>query len=132
MGPRIPSALLQPLRQQRSPIALSSRPSSLLRHSPHAPSSSSQYQCQFSTALRLCEEVQPVVVPVRKPVGAFRGSLFGFLFGSSLSGAAVYYYILQEYKVSNELLTEDIYVSTVSPGGMRDQAGKDLMGGAGI
>lgn len=36
--------------------------------------------------------------------------LFGFLFGSSVTGAAVYYYILEEYKVSNELLTEDIYV----------------------
>lgn len=36
--------------------------------------------------------------------------LFGFLFGSTLTGAGVYYYILEEYKVSNELLTEDIYV----------------------
>ena len=36
--------------------------------------------------------------------------LFGFLLGSSLAGAGVYYYILEEYKVSNELLTEDIYV----------------------
>ncbi|EXJ95314.1 hypothetical protein A1O1_00434 [Capronia coronata CBS 617.96] len=35
--------------------------------------------------------------------------LFGFLLGSTLAGASVYYYILQEYKVSNELLTEDIY-----------------------
>ena len=30
--------------------------------------------------------------------------------GSTLAGASVYYYILEEYKVSNELLTEDIYV----------------------
>jgi hypothetical protein len=37
-------------------------------------------------------------------------SIFGFLFGSTLSGAAVYYYILEEYRVSNTLLTEDIYV----------------------
>jgi len=37
-------------------------------------------------------------------------SIFGFLLGSTLSGAAVYYYILEEYRVSNELLTEDIYV----------------------
>ncbi|KIV80178.1 hypothetical protein, variant [Exophiala sideris] len=35
--------------------------------------------------------------------------LFGFLLGSTLAGASVYYYILEEYKVSNELLTEDIY-----------------------
>lgn len=40
-------------------------------------------------------------------------SIFGFLLGSTLSGAAVYYYILEEYRVSNELLTEDIYVRLV-------------------
>ena len=37
--------------------------------------------------------------------------LFGFLLGSTLAGAGTYYYVLEEYKVSNELLTEDIYVS---------------------
>jgi hypothetical protein len=37
-------------------------------------------------------------------------SLFGFFFGSTLTGSAVYYYVYQEYKTSNELLTEDIYV----------------------
>jgi len=36
--------------------------------------------------------------------------LFGFLFGSTLAGAGMYYYVLEEYKVSNEMLTEDIYV----------------------
>jgi len=55
------------------------------------------------------QEAPAVAVPVRKPVGAFRGGLFGFLLGSTLAGAAVYYYILEEYKVSNEMLTEDIY-----------------------
>ena len=42
-----------------------------------------------------------------------RYSMFGFLLGSTLAGAGTYYYILEEYKVSNELLTEDIYVSTI-------------------
>lgn len=37
-------------------------------------------------------------------------SLFGFFLGSTLAGSAVYYYVLQEYKTSNELLTGDIYV----------------------
>lgn len=37
-------------------------------------------------------------------------SIFGFLLGSVLSGGAMYYYVVDEYKVSNELLTEDIYV----------------------
>ncbi|KAI9824027.1 MAG: hypothetical protein M1826_007560 [Phylliscum demangeonii] len=36
-------------------------------------------------------------------------SLFGFLLGSTLSGAGLYYYVVEEYKVSNELLAEDIY-----------------------
>ncbi|KAF2220008.1 hypothetical protein BDZ85DRAFT_204947 [Elsinoe ampelina] len=54
---------------------------------------------------------EPIVapVPVRKPVGAFRGGLLGFLLGSTLAGSALYYYVIDEYKVSNQLLTEDIY-----------------------
>lgn len=39
--------------------------------------------------------------------------LFGFLLGSVLAGAGLYYYVIDEYKVSNELLTEDIYVRLV-------------------
>lgn len=39
-----------------------------------------------------------------------RCRLFGFFFGSTLSAGGVYYYVLDEYKVSNQLLTEDIYV----------------------
>ncbi|KAI0457712.1 hypothetical protein F5B21DRAFT_462813 [Xylaria acuta] len=48
-------------------------------------------------------------LPVRRPVGAFRGGLFGFLLGSTLAGGGVYGYTLRDYKASNELLTEDIY-----------------------
>ena len=40
--------------------------------------------------------------------GAHR--LFGFLTGSVLAGSGLYYYVIDEYKVSNELLMEDIYV----------------------
>ena len=43
-------------------------------------------------------------------VFTFPHRLFGFFLGSTLAGAGVYYYALQEYKASNELLTEDIYV----------------------
>ena len=43
-------------------------------------------------------------------------SLFGFLAGSVLAGSALYYYVIDEYKVSNELLTEDIYVCPNPPG----------------
>ncbi|ODA76548.1 hypothetical protein RJ55_07818 [Drechmeria coniospora] len=53
-------------------------------------------------------------LPARKPMGAFRGGAFGFLFGCVLSGGAVYNYLLQEYKASNDLLTEDIYTLQAS------------------
>lgn len=36
--------------------------------------------------------------------------LFGFLLGATLAGSGSYYYILAEYKKSNELLQDDIYV----------------------
>jgi len=45
--------------------------------------------------------------------------LFGFLFGSTLAGGAMYYYVLEEYKVSNEMLTEDIYVWLLIPAWVR-------------
>jgi hypothetical protein len=37
-------------------------------------------------------------------------SMFGFLLGATSAGAGMYYYVIDEYRVSNELLTEDIYV----------------------
>jgi hypothetical protein len=40
-----------------------------------------------------------------------QNSILGFLSGAVLSGGALYYYVIDEYRVSNELLTEDIYVS---------------------
>ncbi|MCJ1480979.1 hypothetical protein MMC06_001135 [Schaereria dolodes] len=64
----------------------------------------------FQTASRLLDAATTsAALPSRKPVGAFRGGLFGFLAGTTLAGSMMYYYILDEYKVSNELLTEDIY-----------------------
>ena len=42
-------------------------------------------------------------------------SVFGFLLGSTLAGLATWYYIMEEYRVSNELLTEDIYVRARDP-----------------
>ncbi|KAK3207186.1 hypothetical protein GRF29_103g111173 [Pseudopithomyces chartarum] len=62
----------------------------------------------FQTSSALRQEVV-TAAPVRKPVGAFRGGLFGFLLGATTAGAGMYYYVIDEYRVSNELLTEDIY-----------------------
>lgn len=64
----------------------------------------------FQTSAARLDAVAAVPLPARRPIGALRGGLFGFFFGSTLAGAGVYYYALQEYKASNELLTEDIYV----------------------
>ncbi|KAI0482723.1 hypothetical protein GGR56DRAFT_204393 [Xylariaceae sp. FL0804] len=64
----------------------------------------------FHATTRKLADAVAVPVPVRKPVGAFRGGLFGFLLGTTLAGSGVYGYTLREYKASNELLTEDIYV----------------------
>ena len=41
------------------------------------------------------------------------GRLLGFFAGSAITGFSVFYWGIEEYKVSNELLTEDIYVSPV-------------------
>ncbi|KAI5361177.1 hypothetical protein Slin15195_G122900 [Septoria linicola] len=60
----------------------------------------------FQTSRTLRAEA---VIAPRKPIGAFRGSLFGFLLGTVGAGGALYYYVVDQYKVSNELLTEDIY-----------------------
>lgn len=54
----------------------------------------------------LAEISQPL--SSNKPVGAFRGGFFGFLLGSFVTSATVYYYVLEDYKISNELLTDDI------------------------
>jgi hypothetical protein len=92
-----------------------------------------------SSAQRNAVAAGGVVPPLqaRRPIGALRGgyvflfafflpdltkqeywltcccpgvSLFGFFLGSSLAAGGIYYYAIQEYKASNELLTEDIYV----------------------
>ncbi|KAG5973513.1 hypothetical protein E4U55_000481 [Claviceps digitariae] len=66
----------------------------------------------FSTSARRMADASPL--PAKRPMGAFRGGLFGFLFGSVLAGSAVYTYLLQEYRAYNDLLTEDIYTLQAS------------------
>jgi hypothetical protein len=40
----------------------------------------------------------------------FSYRLLGFLLGVTTAAGGMYYYVIDEYRVSNELLTEDIYV----------------------
>ncbi|KAM3513976.1 hypothetical protein MY11210_002408 [Beauveria gryllotalpidicola] len=65
----------------------------------------------FHTTAR-CMTDAPLVA--KKPMGAFRGGLFGFLLGSTVAGTSVYTYLVQQYKTSNDLLTEDIYTLQAS------------------
>ncbi|KAJ5089949.1 hypothetical protein N7532_008633 [Penicillium argentinense] len=51
---------------------------------------------------------EAVPLPAKKPVGAFRGGVFGFLCGAVAAGASVYYYVLGDYRISNEMLNQDI------------------------
>lgn len=41
--------------------------------------------------------------------------IFGFLAGAVASGMCVWYYLLGDYRVSNEMLSEDISVRFSSP-----------------
>ncbi|KAG5934165.1 hypothetical protein E4U53_000756 [Claviceps sorghi] len=66
----------------------------------------------LSTSARRMTDAPPL--PAKRPMGAFRGGLFGFLFGSVLASSAVYTYLLQEYRASNDVLTEDIYTLQAS------------------
>ncbi|KAJ2973529.1 hypothetical protein NQ176_g6557 [Zarea fungicola] len=50
----------------------------------------------------------------KRPMGAFRGGLFGFLLGCVTAGTGAYTYLAQEYKTSNDMLTEDIYTLQAS------------------
>ncbi|KAJ6128959.1 hypothetical protein N7471_010176 [Penicillium samsonianum] len=60
----------------------------------------------FSSSRARWESAVPL--PSNKPIGAFRGGVFGFLAGSVAAGASVYFYILTEYRFANELLFDDI------------------------
>ncbi|KAJ5550172.1 hypothetical protein N7461_004870 [Penicillium sp. DV-2018c] len=60
----------------------------------------------FSSSRARFQTAAPL--PSSRPVGAFRGGVFGFLAGSVAASSLVYFYILAEYRVANEMLTDDI------------------------
>ncbi|EGD95387.1 hypothetical protein TMEN_4103 [Trichophyton mentagrophytes] len=67
-----------------------------------------QKSARFSTSRQLLNATEAALPS--QGLGAFRGGVFGFLAGSTLAGASVYYYILKEFRLSNETLKGDIYV----------------------
>ncbi|KAF3480376.1 uncharacterized protein GIQ15_05723 [Arthroderma uncinatum] len=67
-----------------------------------------QRSAHFSSSRQLLNATEAVVPG--QGLGAFRGGLLGFFAGSTVAGASIYYYILEEFRMSNEALTGDIYV----------------------
>lgn len=55
-------------------------------------------------------DIQRQLVTASKIFLLISTSVFGFLTGSVAAGALVYYYILTEYRLANETLSEDIAV----------------------
>ncbi|RKF61951.1 hypothetical protein OnM2_037068 [Erysiphe neolycopersici] len=72
------------------------------------------------TPSRGLAEINQPLAP-SKPVGAFRGGLFGFLLGNFVSSVGLYYYVLEDYKVSNELLTNDINCSVTGTKDLKNE-----------
>lgn len=69
-------------------------------------------QARFlSTTPRLAQAgaatASPIIVK-KRGVGGIKGGLYGFLAGCTIAGAAAYFYFLEEYRLANELLTEDV------------------------
>ncbi|KAH9847892.1 hypothetical protein C2E23DRAFT_740637 [Lenzites betulinus] len=55
------------------------------------------------------------VPPAKRPVGAFRGGIVGFLFGFSLASSLAAYHLLEEYKLASAALqasVEELQTST--------------------
>ncbi|KAF8540196.1 hypothetical protein BDD12DRAFT_40795 [Trichophaea hybrida] len=110
---------LRPNPASRSFVRSSSQPSTLSPHHthhhhrkhyplpPHYEKKAFSPYTIMSFTLRTTTTTT-AATPVKKPVGAFRGGIFGFLLGSVVAGGASYFYVYEEYKVANDLLTEDI------------------------
>ncbi|CDR45707.1 CYFA0S19e02058g1_1 [Cyberlindnera fabianii] len=66
-----------------------------------------------TTAATTATPVTATVVPVKR-VGAFRGGLLGFFTGVSVTTAVVYFYVLEEYKNSSNVIIKDVVGLTKS------------------
>lgn len=64
----------------------------------------------LATSLKSSVRGYSTVVAASKPkkVGTFRGSLVGFLLGVTLTGVGSYYYLIDEYKVANNVIVADV------------------------
>lgn len=60
----------------------------------------------FPIARRLYSTMAPATQP--RKIGALRGGFTGFLFGVAATGAASYYYLLDEFTKSNNVVLLDL------------------------
>ncbi|KAI1321053.1 hypothetical protein EDD11_008634 [Mortierella claussenii] len=79
-----------------------------------------------SSAVARAEQVAvaPPVVTYKRPVGAFRGGILGFLLGATAAGGVGYYYLLEEYQAASNLLLSSIEDLQASTNKVRDYAKK--------
>lgn len=65
-------------------------------------------QLASQTARRAYSTVAPAAPAAPRRVGAVRGGFLGFLVGVTATGAGSYYYLLDEYKVANNVIVADV------------------------
>lgn len=64
---------------------------------------------QFSTLMaRMAKRGYSTVAPTPKKKSSLKGGLFGFLAGVTITGFGSYYYLLDEYKNSNNAVVADV------------------------
>ncbi|KAH9841420.1 uncharacterized protein C8Q71DRAFT_845601 [Rhodofomes roseus] len=95
--------------------------SSLLRLAASARPAPASLSKRALSTTRIVREAAPAtpnlgtVPPPKKPVGAFRGGVVGFLFGFSLASSLAAYHLLEEYKLASAALqasVEELQLST--------------------
>lgn len=63
-------------------------------------------QLARTTISRAYSTAAPVATPKR--VGAFRGGFVGFLLGITTTGFGSYYYLIDQYKLANNVVVADV------------------------
>ncbi|KAK9448998.1 uncharacterized protein V1518DRAFT_433337 [Limtongia smithiae] len=61
-----------------------------------------------SSAPRFAETVAAAPAKRGRPIGGFRGGLFGFLLGTTATGLAGYYYVAETQREATALVLEDM------------------------
>ncbi|KAF9519657.1 hypothetical protein BS47DRAFT_1076996 [Hydnum rufescens UP504] len=75
---------------------------------------------RFTTGRVTLADVAPpapegTIVKPKKPIGGFRGGIFGFLLGFSIASSYASYHLLEEYKLASSLMqasVEELQAST--------------------